>query len=288
MIEYILVMTTVIMIIGGVLWQFNSAFRTMAGKYFGDYLTCLLQTGELPGQIATVCSPVEAKFNIADGKGLISGTDTTGDGSYKPGTSSPSGPDSGVGNNSNGSGASASSRGNAANKSGSQSGNSGRSGGGGGNETRQNGGSGSDSFLNTKFKPNRKAVTAIASSDSEGDVGSSLKGAMVSKSINFAGSEKRTILDGNATYFGEKEALDRERGKPAERAVASKDEQTMALKTKKLAINATTKAALQNDGEDQGYSFGAMFRFLLIAAIVVVIVVFFGGQIAQFSGSGDD
>ena len=47
-VEYILILVVTVGIILGVVLQFNKAFETFANNYFGNYLSCLLETGELP------------------------------------------------------------------------------------------------------------------------------------------------------------------------------------------------------------------------------------------------
>ena len=47
-IEYLLILILVVSIILGILYQFNDAFKKFINGYFGDYIACLLETGELP------------------------------------------------------------------------------------------------------------------------------------------------------------------------------------------------------------------------------------------------
>lgn len=47
-IEYLLILVVTVGIILGIILQFNEAFRDFANNYFGNYLACLLETGELP------------------------------------------------------------------------------------------------------------------------------------------------------------------------------------------------------------------------------------------------
>ena len=54
-IEYVLVLVIVVSILTGILFQFSSAFRTYTKALFGDYISCLLEAGELPGS-SIACS----------------------------------------------------------------------------------------------------------------------------------------------------------------------------------------------------------------------------------------
>lgn len=49
-IEYILVLTITVFLIGTFLYQFSTAFRKYANNFFGEYVACLLETGELPAK----------------------------------------------------------------------------------------------------------------------------------------------------------------------------------------------------------------------------------------------
>ena len=47
-VEYILILVVTVGITLGLILQFNKAFKVFADNYFGNYLSCLLETGELP------------------------------------------------------------------------------------------------------------------------------------------------------------------------------------------------------------------------------------------------
>jgi len=71
--EYLLILVVTIAVIFGAVYQFNDAFRVWANNYFGDYLSCLLETGELPalggtGGQASSCNEIFKKFSLADGR----------------------------------------------------------------------------------------------------------------------------------------------------------------------------------------------------------------------------
>ncbi len=70
-IEYILVLTVVVSMVLGGLYQLNDAFRVWADSYFGDYLACLLESGELPslgGAGGSECTQLYKEFSLADGR----------------------------------------------------------------------------------------------------------------------------------------------------------------------------------------------------------------------------
>ncbi len=74
--EYILVLLVAVILILTFLWLFSGAFKAWANNYFGDYLTCILETGELPnisgepgdsGQ----CDQFFEPFSLKNGRPLI-------------------------------------------------------------------------------------------------------------------------------------------------------------------------------------------------------------------------
>lgn len=75
-VEYILLLALAVAIILGGIYQLNTAFRVWADNYFGNYLTCLLETGELPGlgnPEPGSCAAEFKPFSLADGETLPGG-----------------------------------------------------------------------------------------------------------------------------------------------------------------------------------------------------------------------
>lgn len=75
-VEYILVLVVTVGIILGVMYQFSDAFKKYVASYFGDYIACLLETGEMPslggesGADAGSCSAEFEPFTISKGRPL--------------------------------------------------------------------------------------------------------------------------------------------------------------------------------------------------------------------------
>lgn len=74
-IEYLMLFTVTLMITVGLVFQFNDAFRNFVNNYFGAYLSCLLESGELPSLGWEATSPEEEScssefqpFNLASGR----------------------------------------------------------------------------------------------------------------------------------------------------------------------------------------------------------------------------
>jgi len=78
--EYIMLFVVTIFIAGGLYYQFNDAFKNFVNNYFGAYVACLLESGELPslGWDAQnsgddSCEDEFEPFNLATGRRPISG-----------------------------------------------------------------------------------------------------------------------------------------------------------------------------------------------------------------------
>lgn len=85
-IEYIMLLLIVVMISLGALYQLNTAFADYAENYFGEYLACLLETGELPNLGApngTTCDSEFEPFDLASGRRRIM-PNTQGSGEVPP------------------------------------------------------------------------------------------------------------------------------------------------------------------------------------------------------------
>lgn len=75
--EYLLILVVVVSIALGVMYQLNQAFKKYVESYFGDYIACLLESGELPslggesGASAEGCNAVFEPFSLKNGRPLV-------------------------------------------------------------------------------------------------------------------------------------------------------------------------------------------------------------------------
>lgn len=72
-VEYILILVVVVGIVLGLMHQFSDAFRQYVQGYFGDYLACLLETGEMPslggdGITIGICNSQFEAFSLSNGR----------------------------------------------------------------------------------------------------------------------------------------------------------------------------------------------------------------------------
>lgn len=256
-IEYILVLIVTVAIILGVIYQFNDAFRVYAKSYFGDYLACLLETGELPsigGEGNGMCNAFFQPFSLASGRPYATGN--TGDGG------------GGSGNNNNETAAPTKAGESKA------SGNtpyvaSNSSGGGSQFRSRSSSGAGSSSSSSSK---NRNNYTG----SSDASIPPSALGSKASGS----GSQNQ-YLEGD--FYVERRTV--EESEEANK-IAIKTSSSTVQQVQRMRVN-RQEASVKQEEADVGFTVGNFLRILLIIAIIVALVVFLGGQALQISKSMD-
>lgn len=256
--EYILILIAVVGIALGVIYQFNSAFKVWATNYFGEYVACLLETGELPiidsapGD-SGVCTELFKPFSLADGRPPnppTSGGTNPGDGSSGP---SRGGRESGRG------------------------GSSGGHGGEFGGASRFGRGGGGSQVGSGKQKLGSKDSQYTGSTAAGGYGGGY---SATNKKLN-TGVKQR--LDNKFAFEDEKEGKEKRSTAKVTRSSASQEEGSVKrakIKRKELGKNT-------GEGGDVGFTIGNFLKYLIIAAIVIALVFFLGGQMLQVSKSMD-
>lgn len=264
--EYILVLVVVVAIALGGLYQLNSAFRVWAQGYFGDYLSCLLETGELPalgGSVsaaAGICNELYEPFSLDKGRPLLASAGGGSGSSSSSGSSSKS--------SSENSPSSSSERGV-------------RDTGGGSSGSSQINPSSRFTAGNNRFQPNNLSPQKSSSGSSytgstEGSVPMSLLGP--------DGSGRFKIADSGISLDYSNE-IERERKKitPTEGVKKSEDSVQERGRKKATALRAPASQAQLETEEEM--TFGSFLRYLVIAAIIIALVLVVGGQLLQISKS---
>lgn len=261
-IEYILVLIVAVTIILGGLYQLNSAFRVFADNYFGDYLACLLETGELPsmgggnGPTTSECNQSYKPFSLADGRPQV-GSGVGGDEGEFSNDGSKDGKKSaaGAGNPSSGSTIVA---------------NVGDSSMGG------RGGS-------TRFRASKAGGAGDEGSEDK-DGAYTGSGAVTNLSGYESGSVVRIPLRSSEKIRGS--AADEEEKQKEKKTKVSEQNMATLKKTGPQLIKVERKLASESkSGDIEEFTFGKMFRMLIIIAIIIAIIIFIGGQIMQVSKS---
>lgn len=261
-VEYILILFVVVGIALGVVYQFNDAFKKWSANYFGEYVACLLETGELPiidnapGD-SGICSQLFKPFSLADGVRLKSADSTGGGGGSG---SDKGGPGSGSGSREVG-------------RNGGSSGSGGGSGSFGGGRGR--GGSGRLGDKAAKGKKSGEKDTFT------GDTSAGGYGGGYSATNRKLDVGLRQRIDKRFAFETEREAPETRRTASVTKSKSGEDGgiKRAKIRGKKLAGNSTDT----EDGAPIG--FGNLLRYLIIAAIIIALIVFLGGQALQISKS---
>lgn len=261
-----------ILIFLGSIYQFNDAFRSWANNYLGDYLSCLLETGELPaiggtGGSASSCEAIFKPFNLADGRPLDSkmgggGTGNTGGGGGSSGDGGGPGKDDGRGGNS------------------------------------RSGGVGESSSSPGYSRVNRSGVGADGSrngSDPDADDSNGGRSGRNKRKASYTGSTEAGV-PGNVSSSSRRISRQRSKGLEGTYYVARErraDEQpvrTLAKVSESSEMPRNAKvlikrkpAATSVEEEDKPMTFGDYLRYILIAAIIIVLLIVLGGQFTQIS-----
>lgn len=276
-IEYILVLLIAVILIGGLIYQFNTAFRNYAEAFFGGYIACLLEVGELPGSSNGECQM--ADFDLASGEQVVAdggsgggGGSGSGSGAGGKGAQGKAGDE---GNNSEGEGG-------------------GDSGGGGRSELASSGGGGggmsSRPIGSLRSRQRSTPVGTVAGADKDSAIESNgvvLNSGGNSTAIGSLSDNRRqgrrTIIIGYGYYDPDGEGNNENR--PAVANMGKRVDENATLRPKKSVVNLDRKPAQSSEMEEKEMSFGDFIRYLFIAAIVLAIVIFFGGQAMQISKS---
>ena len=256
-VEYILVLVVSVTILMGGIYQLNSAFKTWANNYFGNYLACLLETGELPtisgtGGDSGLCNQFFKPFSLADGRPLAAKGKGSGGGDSTPQTGG------GTRESSGGAGG-------------------GGGGGGGGRVGSFNGGK------------NFGAKGAGAGAGKTNKMDSSYTGNTSASGYgSYSGSNRNRSSSSSRTHLDQKFAFDETREKQERRSVASSSSKPSSegKKEARASLNSKSKKVDGVEGDDgSGFSFGDLLRYLIIAGIIIAILVFLGGQGLQIGKS---
>jgi len=269
-IEYILVLVVAVGLILGGVYQLNSAFKSWANNYFGDYLACLLETGELPSISGTggdsgVCNSLFKPFSLADGRPLITSDGTKGPGAAQSSNSEARGGSGGGGGS--------------------------RESSDGANRSRVSGGGGSGGQVG-RFG----SINPSSSSSGSGRMGnkkgndSTNTGSTAISQYGSGGYNQRRLnagmrqsLDQQFAFADARDNDERRRSNVVQRSPS----ESGAAAAKRTRINIKPPKSDASTLDDSGFTFGDFLRFLIIAAIIIAIVLFLGGQALQIGKSMD-
>ena len=282
--EYTLLLVIVVTILTGSIYQFSSAFQAFTDSYFGDYLQCLIESGELPqlgGDDEGICNTSFQAFSLANGRPMDSSSSNSA--SNSSGDSNVGGGGVYGGSNPNSSGTTVGREPGSSVGAGSSSGNLGASSAGPAGSSRSSGGLGSGGRSNrvslggqgenTGFGNNKnKKVPFNPRANTYTDLGTNASG---------GGLRTRRVL---RAYGSENESGNVEGGQEASSsAVAEAGGQSG--RDKKVPVSERRPA--NDDTQVEEMSFGNFMRYLIIFCMVVALILFLGGQIQSITKSMD-
>lgn len=279
--EYILVLIITVFLILGVMYQFNDAFKNFLDSYFGDYIACLLETGELPslggdGPTSAECSSPFVNFNLASGASLNGSGSGGGDGSGS-GSSSGSNSKSGSGTSDGGNRKSRGSSSRAGSRSRPPS-------------LRSSGGSGNAEGV--RGRNSRGQVSRIKKTISQGSAGKpkNVGFGQASSSGGRLGRRGRIIRKRRIIYLGESYLSEDAKKKKKNTAfpkgkLNKKGESINTLRQPRFNLKVPEDRAVASAEDNSGFNFGAFIKFLLIGGILIAIFIFLGGQAVQIKKS---
>ncbi len=275
--EYILVLVITVSIILGIMHQFSDAFGGFLDKYFGDYIACLLETGELPalggsGASEALCQSPMQDFDISAGKALVqsgnNGSGSSGDGGGSGNDTSSSGSDSG-GSDSDSSGSN--NRNLRPNRVGNGAGSSNAD---GLSANAQKGRPGQFKQKLNSGGPGQNKNKNVGFGESGGQIGG--PGGKTFRS-------KRIIILGES-YLSDDEKKKKKMASSSE-TKEKKGSNSDVLRTPVQKLEIKKSRHITSEDNSKGFNFGFFIKFLLIAGIIIAIVIFLGGQGLQIKKS---
>lgn len=265
--EYILLLVIVIALVFGGLFQLNTAFQNWANNYFGEYLACLLETGELPSiggapGDSGICNELFEPFDLASGRQFT-------------------GPD---GSNPGGGGGGGDGDGDDGSRDGTGGGSGGRGGGvretvpSNGSFVSSRGGSGRSGSFEGRDSAQGNAGRGRQRERYTGSTDSSLPaGAGYSQVNSRSGRPQYIAVRSNRIVdVEEREGRTQQTGGSIRRDPGSQSPDNK-IRVAKTIVSKTDVL------DDEPMSFGGYLRFLILAAIIIALVLLLGGQALQIS-----
>lgn len=265
--EYILLLLILVMVFLGGIYQLNTAFEKWANNYFGNYLACLLETGELPSiggapGDSGICNEMFESFSLANGRQLkpnFNGGEP-GDGSggsSDDGSAGRGDPDKGAG--------------------GVREGQSSR-----GSYVSSGSSFGSSRSMNNgrpqKVRVNRQKEKAKYT----GSTASSLPaGAGYSQVNSREGRPQYVAVYGKRVVDVKEEERGQTKQTSSVKRTPGSNDSNRRVKVLRKEINKDVMI------EDEPMTIGGYIRFLIIAAIIIALVLLLGGQALQISKNSE-
>lgn len=292
-VEYILILTVVVMVMGGLLFKLNKGFQKWGKSIIGadGYIACLMQTGLLPGQSTThlsnPCAPIEnIDFSAeSSSSSSSSGSSSSGGSSSSSSSSSGGGGDNPTGNDNNQNNSNTYSSTESSNSADSKR-----------NHTRRNKNKGrnnpsgqlisvnySDNLFPDDHNPpsqNTEETGGRSSRRKKGKMG--FRDGLSSTNNNPGSSGRRFRAIGSHAYMlADKADQERRNTLIALTNTGSKKQKSPEKEKRSLLIKKEKIKTKDQDAEIGKWSFGNIFRIVLIILIICVVVFLIISQTTQ-------
>ena len=311
-VEYILLIVVVVSLVMGAKKAFGHV-DDLISHYIGDYVTCLMEYGELPSLgVAAAdqkkhldgtgkkCDEDFAGFTFEDGRPSNGGGGPGSGGTGTGGTGKTgSGNNDNSANNGNKNNSSNAAKDGSNNKSGKDGGSDSGSdlGAGGGRNGSKSGKqqtpyakgevSRSNSLTTNDASDDGSRKVRVLEEDEEAKKKRKNSGAgFRSRGGSYGGNDRYRAITGFMQAEMEK-TIPRKPRAPSSTIVRLKDDGFRLGPYSKSFTPHVVKPPTVKDDDNSGFSFGFFIRWLLIAAMILAIIVFFGGQIMNYSNSKD-
>ncbi len=259
-VEYILLLVVVVMVICGFLWQFNDAFGKWGKNYFGNYIACLLEYGELPslggGAQIEGCDSAFTPYSITDGRNPMG--PQVGDAKPDESTKSGNGENGGEGrttSDSFGSGKNIF-----------------------GNRSNIRGGNSAASLRGGRFE----AAGGDDSEQSDDLFGDRRSGRMT------ADGPRESVVRPRQIYYSLAGVAEEKKKEEKKKPTVAQDTDSNNMRPARLTVrerSVRNTAAVEDSGFDLGV--GGFIRFLFITGIIIAIIILLGSQALQISKEWD-
>lgn len=266
-VEYILLLFVIVTILGGSIYQFNKSFESWVKNYFGLYLQCLLETGELPSigsEEEGICNDEYQAFSFSAGRPPLS-NNPNGGGRNNSGGSDSNKPSTKVGTNNSKSGSSSTGA-----RSTSR------------NVPRSNLGGGSGSNLRRSRIP-LSPSNSRQSSRSETSDSSSSGGGYESFQDNKFGSTSQSVNEYGRPEVVEYNFSDREKeeAKGGGRTASIEANDADKANAQKVPFSQRKRERKLASDDGIGFSMGNLIRFAFIIGIILAIIFFLFSQLQK-------
>jgi hypothetical protein len=260
-VEYVLVLVVTVGLAIGLLRTFNTGVRVFTQQFFGTYVQCLLIAGELPtlgSEAGSGCTMPNFSFSPPPD----SGTDDSGSGAGGGGGPTQASNSSDDENSEGGDTATASAEASASSQATA-----------GVSEGPPSGGR-----FNSRGRPSR--VAADSSKKSDGKSGSAKNGGEVASADALGRSSEST--SGRVRYITGEQSSDDRRGsnKNKDSILSAGTDGEEGARPRFVAATSDEKSEAIAEPEDD-WSFGNLFKYIIIAAAVIAMLLILGGQAMQ-------